>query len=71
MNAVKCISVKQGESIRTQTSAVSENANVTGHIPIWNKVKFIDRDPYWYTRRVKEAVHLRPHPNYINRDSGI
>ena len=55
----------------TQTSAVSEYANVTGHIPIWNKVKFIDRDPYWYTRRVKEAVHLRPHPNYINRDSGI
>ena len=57
--------------MRTQTSAVSEYANVTGHIPIWNKVKFIDRDPYWYTRRVKEAVHLRPHPNYINRDSGI
>ena len=56
---------------RTQTSAVSEYANVTGHIPIWNKVKFIDRDPYWYTCRVKEAVHLRPHPNYINRDSGI
>ena len=24
-----------------------------------------------YTRRVKEAVHSRPHPNYINRDSGI
>ena len=46
MNAVKCISVKQGESMRTQTSAVSEYANVTGHIPIWNKVKFIDRDPY-------------------------
>ena len=71
MNAVKCISVKQGESMRTQTSAVPEYANVTGHIPIWNKVKFIDRDPYWYTRRVKEAVHSRPHPNYINRDSGI
>ena len=57
--------------MRTQTSAVPEYANVTGHIPIWNKVKFIDRDPYWYTRRVKEAVHSRPHPNYINRDSGI
>ena len=56
---------------RTQTSAVSEHANETGHIPIWSKVKFIDRDPHWYTRRVKEAIHIRFHPCNINRDSGI
>ena len=35
------------------------------------EVKFIDRDPHWYTRRVKEAIHTRLHPNNINRDSGI
>ena len=35
------------------------------------RVKFIDRDPHWYTRRVKEAIHIRLHPNNINRDSGI
>ena len=35
------------------------------------EVKFIDRDPYYYTRRVKEAIHIRIHPNNINRDSGI
>ena len=56
---------------RTQISAVSEHANETGHIPIWSKVKFIDRDPHWYTRRVKEAIHIRLHPNNIIRDSGI
>ena len=50
---------------RTQTSAVSEHANETGHLPIWKEVKFIDRDPHWYTRRVKEAIHRRL------RDSGI
>ena len=55
---------------RTQTSAVSEHANETGHIPIWSKVKFIDRDPHWYTR-VKEAIHIRLHPNNFNRDRGI
>jgi len=49
---------------RTQTSAVSEHANETGHLPI-------DRDPHWYTRRVKQAIHIRFHPNNINRDSGI
>ena len=34
-----------------RTSAVSEHVNETEHIPIWSKVKFIDRDPHWYTRR--------------------
>ena len=27
--------------------------------------------PHWYTSRVKEAIHIRLHPNNINRDSGI
>ena len=47
----------------TQTSAVSEHAHETGHYPLWNDVKFIDRDSHWYTRRVKEAIHTRLHPN--------
>ena len=55
---------------RTETSAVSEHAHNTGHKPLWNEVKFIDRDPYYYTRRVKEAIHIRLHPDNINRDSG-
>ena len=38
---------------RTQTSAVSERGNETGHHPLWDEVKFIDRDPHWYSRRVK------------------
>ena len=45
--------------------------SLPGHLPIWKEVKFIDRDPNWYTRRVKEAIHIRLHPNNINRDSGI
>ena len=28
-------------------------------------------DPYYYTRRVKEAIHISLHPNNINRVSGI
>ena len=38
---------------RTQTSAVAKHANETGHIPIWSNVKFIDRDPHWYTLGLK------------------
>ena len=56
---------------RTETSAVSEHAHNTGHKPLWNEVKFIDRYPYYYARRVKEAIHTRLHPNNINRDTGI
>ena len=56
---------------RTETSAVSEHAHITGHKPLWNEVKFIDRDPYYYTRRDKEAIHIIFHPDNINRDSGI
>ena len=56
---------------RTETSAVSEHAHNTGHKPLWNEVKFIDRGPSYYTRRVKEPIHIRLHPNNINRDSEI
>ena len=53
-----------------QTSTVSEHANNNGHNPLWNEVKFIDRDRHWYTGRVK-AIQIRLHPNNINRASGI
>ena len=55
---------------RTENSAVLEHAHNTGHKPLRNEVKFIDRDRYYYTRRIKEAIHIRPRPNNINRDSG-
>ena len=45
--------------------------HLTGHYPLWDEVKFIDRDPYWYTRRVKEAIHIRLHSDNINRYSGV
>ena len=28
--------------------------------------KFIDPDSHWYTWRVKEAIHIRFHPDNIN-----
>ena len=32
--------------LSTQTSAVSEYANMTGHYTLWVEVKFIDQDPH-------------------------
>ena len=58
--------VKQSQ---TQSSAVSEYSNATRHYPLWDKVN--NRDPHWYSRRIKEAIHIRLHPDNINRDSGI
>ena len=37
----------------------------------YRSVKFIDQGPLWYIGRVKEAIHIRLHPNNINRDSRI
>ena len=54
---------------RAQSLAISEYANETGHYPLWDKVEFIGCHPHWYTRRVKEAIHLRLRPNNVN--SGI
>ena len=31
----------------------------------------MDRDPHNYNRKVEEAIHVRLHPNNINKDSGI
>ena len=44
---------------------------LAGTKPLWNELKFIDCDPYYYARKVKEAIHIRLHPDNINRDSGI
>ena len=41
----------------------------TGHCPLWSGVKYIDRDPHFNTRRVKEAIHVRLRPKNINRNS--
>ena len=54
-----------------QSSPVTEHSNATGLYLLWDEVKFIDRDPHWYTSRGKEAIHIRLHPDNINRDNGI
>ena len=55
--------------VRTQSSTISEHSNATWHYPLRKlKVKVIDRYPHWYTRRVKGAIHIRLHPDNINRD---
>ena len=53
---------------RTEASTVSEYTHNTG--PLWNELN-IDRDPYYHTRKVKESIHIRLHPDNINRDSRI
>ena len=54
---------------RTQNFAISELARNTSHRPLLNEIKFIDRDPHFYTRKVKETIRIRLHLDNINRDS--
>lgn len=62
-------SLQHGEG--KQTSAVSGHAHNTRHRPLWIKVKFIDSDAHFYTRRVKKVIPIRLHTHNINSDSGI
>ena len=57
--------------MRTDGSAVAEHAYDADHPPNWGAVRCIAYDKHWYSRRVKEAIQIRLHPNNINRDSGI
>ena len=54
-----------------QNAADSKHAYATGHKPLWKENKFIDSDNHWYTRKVKEAIHIRLHANSINMNNGI
>ena len=45
--------------------------NKTCHCLDWMNIKYLDRDSHWYSRRIKEAIQIRLHPNNINRNSGI
>ena len=50
--------------------------NISRKAPIIKKTKCIYEEPVYltqktYTRRVKEPIHIRLHPNNINRDSEI
>ncbi|XP_041483471.1 uncharacterized protein LOC121430261 [Lytechinus variegatus] len=56
---------------RIDSSAVAEHAWNADHPPNWDEVSCIARDKHWYTRRVKEAIQIRLHPNNVNRDNGI
>lgn len=58
---------------RRQKNAPAEEHTIiimrTGHCPLWSGVKYIDRDPHFNTRRVKEAIHVRLRPKNISRNS--
>ena len=56
---------------RVDGSAVAEHAWGAGHRPNWNGVRCIDHEPHWYTRRIKEAIHIRLRANNVNQDNGV
>ena len=56
-------------TFRLLTASLLQNTlTKTGHKPLWEEVKFIDRDNHWYARKMKEAIHTRLNPNNINKD---
>ena len=56
---------------RVESSAVAEHTRGAGHHPNWDGMQCVDQDQHWYTRRVKEAIHICLNRHNINRDSGM
>ena len=83
MNVAESTSRKQGDLCRIESKSTTRIYNAPKPRPppflsmptrlaiIRFRIKFIDQDSHWYTCRVKEAVHVRLHPNNINGDSRI
>ena len=75
--------MREGLHRRNQQTYVGENLGTRqGHLgfrpkechshdshAVVHSGTYVDRDPHFYTRKVKEEIHLRRHPNNINRDS--
>ena len=39
------------------------------HLPLWDKVKIIDREEHWKTRRLKEPAHMLGYVDLLSRPS--
>ena len=55
---------------RHENSAVQTHANTTGHEIRPDKAKILDKESNWYTRGVREAIHIKVHRSSLNRDVG-
>ena len=82
-NSVQFRIILQGLHRRNQQTYVGENLGTRqGHLgfrpkecrshdshAVAHSGTCVDRDPHFYTRKVKEEIHIRRHPNNIYRDS--
>ena len=39
------------------------------HLPLWDKIKIIDREEHWRIRCLKESVHMLGYSNLLSRPS--
>ena len=64
--------MKNNTKTKKQTATKEPAPRITSTVVLpYVEFGFIDQDPHWYTHRVKEAIHIRLHPDNINRDNGI
>ena len=51
-------------------SAIAEHAVTNNHVIDWDGIKSLDNVQDWKMRGIKEAIHIRSHPNNMNRPQG-
>ena len=56
---------------RTEESAVAEHVWDTDHKMEWKKVRILDMERNWQSRRVREALRIEMNNPSLNRDKGL
>ena len=57
--------------MRHKSSAVANHIlNNPSHSIDFNNAKIVEKEPYYFARKFKEALYIALDPNHMNRDEG-
>ena len=56
---------------RTQKSALAQHCHGPKHPIKIEDMKFLPHADNWSLRRIREAIEIVKHPNFLNRDDGL
>ncbi len=62
---------KKSVAVENGSSALSEHQIDSRHHIDWDSTRIIDRETEYFSRKVREAIHIRRQRPEMNRDGGL
>ncbi|XP_054290083.1 uncharacterized protein LOC129005267 [Macrosteles quadrilineatus] len=60
--------IRQTKQENIEKLAVAEHSFTTKHAIEFDKVKVLAKEPYFYHRKIREAIEIKKHPDNFNKD---